>query len=1569
MSRRHPRISGLRKLRRDARRSPRIEQLEERIVLSLSGAYPGNIAQVEYQGTSYEAVAGQWIVRFDGLSGTANEQMQALRDRLGAAGVAGVSIDQALGLPGMFTIEAPPAISYDQLAGSLSGVGGYDYMTPDVIVSGSDLIPNDPLFGQQYGLNNTGQTIGSTPGVANADIDAPAAWDLTTGSSSVVVGVVDSGIDFTHPDLVSNIWTNPGEVPGNGLDDDGNGFVDDVHGWDFYQNDNNPTDENGHGTHVSGTIGAQGNNGLGVTGVNWDVTVMPLRFLGPGNSGPLSAAVAALNYATMMRKSGVNLKLTNNSWGGPAFQPLADAFAAERDAGILAVVAAGNSGQNIDASPTFPASYTFDNIITVAATDNRDLLASFSNYGATGVDLGAGVNVLSTVPTFVSPTGYAYFSGTSMATPHVTGVAALAWSLAPDASYQDVKAAILDSVDSIPSLAGITATGGRLNAYNTLQQFADFDVTAFPRPLDPVSPDGSLIHTGSARSLVNQPGDTDGFTLPLDPGQAISLAVDPTTPGLQPTLAVYGPDGSLLASNAAPAPGLGALLQAIALPAGGTITIVVGGAGGTTGGYAVQALLNAAFEQEGRGGPTNDDPAGAQPLDGTFVPLIDATGGARVDRGAVVGRIDQGATATVPGAYENATTFSGNAYPFWLSPFGVQSMRYQQIYSASEFAGGGTIDELRFRRADGTNAFTGSPIDVQIRLAYAATTVATASATFAQNIGAGLTTVYDGPLTLTSSGSGSPNPFDIVINVADLFHYDPSLGNLLVDITVRNSPAVGQYLATTPLGQQSSTTRIFSFDATATTGNVGVFGTNTAPYGLITQFGFASKSDTYSVNLRAGETLTAVATALNPGKQLTLDMLDTNGQVVASGIQSQELITNGSFETGDFTGWQVATTGSPFVPWQVVGAGQTTITGYGLQPTQPQDGSLVAWNGFDGAGPMQYTMSQDVSLPAGADLTLSWKDRLQWNFLSTSPQARLLEVQVTDPATNAVLATVYAFDTGTTPGYHDAGWQTHTADLSAFAGRAVRLVFVESIPQQFTGPGQVEFDAISLRTGGRPLTNVTDAIEHFVAPASGTYYLRVRGNSDTEYSLVATRNATFDLEPNNSPDSAQNLTGTHGALGAISATPVVDNTITFDELPAQPVDGLTVKGVTFDFKVNGVDSTAAFFGGNGPGTTTYTQDPSLEGPTSGVLTLDFAAPVSTLKFGFALSTTVTVPDATTVHLFDASSHEIGVFTVSATPGSNIFTSGLFDYSGATPVARAVVNFNSSLAGAFVVDNLQFTTSGQVDEDWYEIDVAGTGNVLNLSTTTPADGLGEFANGLDPAIALFDPDGNLVATGTPGADGRNESISYSPTVAGRVPRPRHRPGQHLRDVFPGDELQPGRDQRGRHLADRRGGRRDAHRHDPRPRRRRRLLDPRRLGRRQRGDLPLPGRDHRLHPLPPLPRRRPLGHAVRQRHHHPHRHGFARGHHDDRHQRHRHERRPVDRVGRDKRRDRRRGRRGGDRHRLRHLQRPGRPRHPLGRRQLGRWHVRARLRRLLRRLRHPRRQPPLCRGRHLHRDRHP
>jgi hypothetical protein len=321
-------------------------------------------------------------------------------------------------------------------------------------------------------MHNTGQS----GGVVDADIDAPEAWDISTNSSNLIVAVIDTGVDYTHPDLAANMWTNTVERNGSpGVDDDGNGYIDDIYGYDFYNSDGNPMDDHGHGTHVSGTIGAVGNNGQGVAGVCWTAKIMALKFIGSGGSGYDSDAIDCIEYAVQM-----GAKVTSNSWGGGSYsQALKDAIDAAGAAGVLFVAAAGNDARNNDVFPHYPSSFDSANIIAVLSTDKYDVKSSFSCYGAVSVDLGApGSNIYSCIP----GSQYTYMNGTSMATPHVSGACALVWSVCPYLSSAAIKDIILQTTDPLPALDGLCVSGGRLNLYNALAEaetaWMEFDVSA-----------------------------------------------------------------------------------------------------------------------------------------------------------------------------------------------------------------------------------------------------------------------------------------------------------------------------------------------------------------------------------------------------------------------------------------------------------------------------------------------------------------------------------------------------------------------------------------------------------------------------------------------------------------------------------------------------------------------------------------------------------------------------------------------------------------------------------------------------------------------------------------------------------------------------------------------------------------------------------------------------------------------------------------------------------------------------------------------------------------------------------
>ena len=281
-----------------------------------------------------------------------------------------------------------------ELVAAFASAPGVINAEPNYIVHKSSL-PNDPMFSQLWGMDNTGQTGGT----ADADIDAPEAWDKSTGSSSVVVGVIDTGIDYNHPDLVANVWVNTAEANGTpGVDDDNNGYIDDIHGIDTYNNDADPMDDQGHGTHVSGTIGATGDNNQGVVGVNQSVSIAGCKFLSASGSGYTAGALECVNYFNGLKQAGHNVVVTNNSWGGGSEST--SLTTAINNGGSLGIIFAAASGNDGSSTPMYPASSNSTSIISVAATDHNDNLASFSNYGTPHVDIAApGVNILSTIPT------------------------------------------------------------------------------------------------------------------------------------------------------------------------------------------------------------------------------------------------------------------------------------------------------------------------------------------------------------------------------------------------------------------------------------------------------------------------------------------------------------------------------------------------------------------------------------------------------------------------------------------------------------------------------------------------------------------------------------------------------------------------------------------------------------------------------------------------------------------------------------------------------------------------------------------------------------------------------------------------------------------------------------------------------------------------------------------------------------------------------------------------------------------------------------------------------------------
>ncbi len=458
------------------------------VCLALLGATAAGAGVLE----DNEFVPDQLLVKFH--PGTPDYIVDAINASEGASVGQRFRLDADLRL-----IQLPEGSDVLAAAERYSGQAEVVYAEPNHIYR-IGLIPDDTRFGELWGMHNTGQSGGAF----DFDIDAPEAWDEHTDSPAVVIGSIDTGIDEDHEDLAENMWTNPGEIPGNGTDDDGNGFVDDVNGWDFVNNDNNPNDDNSHGSHTMGTAAGRGNNGKGVAGVTWSAQIMSIKVCNSFGSCPTNAIINGIDYAT---DNGAHV--TSNSYGGGGFnQSMFDAISRANDAGVLFSAAAGNNNRNNDTSPFYPATYDLPNIISVAAMDRFGNRSSFSNYGATTVDLGApGSSILSTNPN----NAYGNKSGTSMACPHVTGAVAYLMGFNPTLPYLDYKQVLMDSVEPNDNLAGRAVSGGVLNLRKALDLMPPLVI---PEENDPPVADPGGPYKGRAFNPITFDGS--GSTDPDD---------------------------------------------------------------------------------------------------------------------------------------------------------------------------------------------------------------------------------------------------------------------------------------------------------------------------------------------------------------------------------------------------------------------------------------------------------------------------------------------------------------------------------------------------------------------------------------------------------------------------------------------------------------------------------------------------------------------------------------------------------------------------------------------------------------------------------------------------------------------------------------------------------------------------------------------------------------------------------------------------------------------------------------------------------------------------------------------
>src|SRR5215471_13141370 len=448
---------------------------------------------------------------FQGLASVANEVLVKFRGSATREGIAqaeqdgDVDSDQEVGGTGVRLFHSRTK-DVPTLVRQLSARSDVEYAEPNYILH-TTAVPNDPRFSSLWGLQNTGQNngcglscFGNPVGTAGADIKATLAWDVSTGSRANVVGVVDTGIDYNHPDLAANVWAAPAAFSVN----IGGTVINcpaGSHGFNAINNTCDPLDDNDHGSHTSGTIGAVGNNGVGVVGVNWTASIMASKFLNANGSGTTAGAINAIEFTIQAKQvfgASANVRVLSNSWGGGGFsQALLDEINKANASNMLFVAAAGNNSSNNDTTPFYPADYNAPNVVAVAATDNNDQLASFSNFGRNTVHLGApGVDVLSTTRNNT----YSYFSGTSMATPHVSGAAALVLSVCT-LDTAGLKANLLNNIDLIPSLSGITFTGGRLDVNKAIRACSapptpDFSLSATP-PSQTVTQGASTTNTAT----------------------------------------------------------------------------------------------------------------------------------------------------------------------------------------------------------------------------------------------------------------------------------------------------------------------------------------------------------------------------------------------------------------------------------------------------------------------------------------------------------------------------------------------------------------------------------------------------------------------------------------------------------------------------------------------------------------------------------------------------------------------------------------------------------------------------------------------------------------------------------------------------------------------------------------------------------------------------------------------------------------------------------------------------------------------------------------------------------------
>lgn len=483
--------------------------IQGRIKLPALAFIAGTLSISAFAKTKVESVPGEYVVKLrDNISLSQlmeQKELSTLSTQLGAH-VKSVIADQNIVVVKRASFEGETSAVKTLQANSMVEIA-----EPNFIYR-AEKTPNDPMLGNLWGMKNIGQNDSDgSVGVKGVDIDAERAWDIETGSSKTLIAVIDTGIDYNHPDLKDNVWTNTAEANGKpGIDDDGNGIIDDIHGANFSgaTPTGDPMDDHGHGSHCSGTIGARGDDGKGIVGVNWNTRIMAVKFLAADGGGTLEGAIKAIDYATKM-----GARIMSNSWGGGGYsETLKQAIERSHAAGALFVAAAGNESASNDSGDHYPSNYDVPNVLSVAAVDNKGGLASFSNYGKRVHVAAPGVNIYSSLP----KEKYDSWSGTSMATPHVSGVAALVASHEPRLTSIEIKDRIVATVKPLGTIRNKVKSGGLVNAYNALT-----NTVAPADPNDPVNWAKKSVSVSTPHPY--KPKSKDVYEVKVDGAKEIAL--------------------------------------------------------------------------------------------------------------------------------------------------------------------------------------------------------------------------------------------------------------------------------------------------------------------------------------------------------------------------------------------------------------------------------------------------------------------------------------------------------------------------------------------------------------------------------------------------------------------------------------------------------------------------------------------------------------------------------------------------------------------------------------------------------------------------------------------------------------------------------------------------------------------------------------------------------------------------------------------------------------------------------------------------------------------------------------